>query len=97
MSDFRVTAISSLQAEFSVPGDKSMSHRAAILSALANGICTIHNFLPSEDCLNTLKAMQALGARHEVLGELAGYGPTQIVIHGQAMQLSAASDCWPAC
>jgi 3-phosphoshikimate 1-carboxyvinyltransferase len=96
MSDFRVTAISSLQAEFSVPGDKSMSHRAAILSALANGICTIHNFLPSEDCLNTLKAMQALGARHEVLGELAGYGPTQIVIHGQAMQLSAASapiDC----
>ncbi|MCX6878310.1 MAG: 3-phosphoshikimate 1-carboxyvinyltransferase [Verrucomicrobia bacterium] len=96
MSEFRVTAISSLHAEFSVPGDKSISHRAAILSGLATGISTIRNFLPSEDCLNTLMAMQALGARHEVLAELAGYGPTQLVIHGQARQLSAPSapiDC----
>ena len=89
MSDFRVTAISSLHAEFSVPGDKSISHRAAIFSALANGACTIRNFLPSEDCLNTLHAMQTLGARHDVLEELAGYGPTHLVIHGQAMRLSA--------
>ena len=39
-----------------------MSHRAAILGGLSNGICTIRNFLPSEDCVNTLNAMQALGA-----------------------------------
>jgi len=89
MSELRVKAIASLHAEFSVPGDKSMSHRAAIFSALANGICTIRNFLPSEDCLNTLNAMQALGARHEVIEELAGYGPTQLVIHGRAMRLCA--------
>ncbi len=96
MSDFRVTAISSLQAEFRVPGDKSMSHRAAILGALADGPCVVRNFLPSEDCLNTLHAMAALGARHEVLESLPGYGPTQIVIHGQAMRLSAPAaplDC----
>jgi 3-phosphoshikimate 1-carboxyvinyltransferase len=89
MSEFRVKAISKLHAEFSVPGDKSMSHRAAILGGLSNGSCTIRNFLPSEDCVNTLNAMQALGARHEVLDELAGYGPINLRIHGQSMKLSA--------
>jgi 3-phosphoshikimate 1-carboxyvinyltransferase len=96
MSDFRVTAISQLHAEFSVPGDKSMSHRAAILGGLSNGVCTIRNFLPSEDCVNTLNAMQALGARHEVLDELEGYGPIHLRIHGQSMKLSAPAaplDC----
>ena len=63
MSTFRVNAISSLHAEFSVPGDKSISHRAAILGGLSNGVCEISNFLPSEDCLNTLKAMRSLGAK----------------------------------
>ena len=96
MSEFRVTAISKLDAEFSVPGDKSMSHRAAILGGLANGICTIRNFLPSEDCVNTLQAMQALGAHHQVIDELVGYGPINLKIHGQAMKLrapAAAIDC----
>ena len=96
MSEFRVTAISKLQAEFTVPGDKSMSHRAAILGGLSNGTCTVRNFLPSEDCVNTLNAMQALGASHEVLDELAGYGPINLRIHGQSMKLSAPAapiDC----
>jgi len=96
MSEFRVTAISSLHAEFSVPGDKSMSHRAAILGSLADGDCVIRNFLPSEDCLNTLNAMRALGASYHVLEELAGYGPSGLRIHGQAMKLSvpgAPIDC----
>lgn len=89
MSELRVTSISNLHAEFSVPGDKSMSHRAAILGGLSNGVCTIRNFLPSEDCVNTLNAMRALGAPHEVLEELKGYGPVDLKIHGQSMKLSA--------
>jgi 3-phosphoshikimate 1-carboxyvinyltransferase len=96
MSEFRVKAISKLHAEFSVPGDKSMSHRAAILGGLSNGTCTIRNFLPSEDCLNTLNAMQVLGASYDVLDELQGYGPTNLRIHGQSMKLSAPAapiDC----
>ena len=96
MSEFRITAISKLHAEFTVPGDKSMSHRAAILGGLSNGTCTVRNFLPSEDCVNTLNAMQALGASHEVLDELAGYGPINLRIHGQSMKLSAPAapiDC----
>ena len=89
MSTLRVKAISSLQAEFSVPGDKSISHRAAIFGGLSDGTCEISNFLPSEDCLNTLKAMRALGADFEVLEELAGFGPTKLKIHGKSMRLTA--------
>ncbi len=89
MSILRVKAISSLHAEFSVPGDKSVSHRAAILGGLSNGVCEISNFLPSEDCVNTLKAMRSLGASFDVLEELEGYGPTKLRIHGRSMKLTA--------
>ena len=96
MTEFKVTSISTLNAEFGVPGDKSMSHRAAILGGLSNGACVIRNFLPSEDCLNTLNAMVALGASFDVLDELAGYGPIHLRLHGVAMQPvapAAAIDC----
>ena len=96
MSEFRVTAISKLHAEFRVPGDKSMSHRAAILGGLSSGTCTIRNFLPSEDCLNTLNAMKALGARVEVLDELPGAGPVNLRIQGRSLKLDAPAapiDC----
>jgi len=45
-----------------VPGDKSISHRVAMLSALASGVSTIKGFLLSEDCLDTLGALEFLGA-----------------------------------
>lgn len=45
-----------------VPGDKSISHRVAILGALAQGSMQVQNYLCSEDCLNTLRAMLQLGA-----------------------------------
>ncbi len=96
MSEFRVKSITKLHAEFRVPGDKSMSHRAAMLAGLSNGTCKVTNFLPSEDCLNTLKAMQALGARVEVLEELEGYGPISMKIEGRSMKLDAPTapiDC----
>ncbi len=96
MPDFKVKAISSLHAEFTVPGDKSMSHRAAIFGGLSNDTCLIRNFLPSEDCVNTLNAMRSLGAGHEVIEELEGYGPTVLRIHGQSMKLHSPSspvDC----
>jgi 3-phosphoshikimate 1-carboxyvinyltransferase len=51
-----------------VPGDKSISHRAAMLSALATGESAIEGFLASEDCVNTLKALAALGAGVERRG-----------------------------
>jgi len=44
-----------------VPGDKSISHRAAILGALATGPTEVVGFLEGEDCLSTLRALGALG------------------------------------
>src|SRR6266702_3774094 len=54
-----------------VPGDKSMSHRALILGALAVGETLVSGLLEGEDVLNTAKAMRALGARVERTGEFA--------------------------
>ena len=52
-----------------VPGDKSISHRALILGALAVGETRISGLLEGEDVLNTAKAVQALGAQVERSGE----------------------------
>ena len=52
-----------------VPGDKSISHRALILGALAVGETQISGLLEGEDVLNTAKAMRALGAKVERQGE----------------------------
>jgi len=52
-----------------VPGDKSISHRALILGALAVGETRISGLLEGEDVLNTAKAMRALGAKVERTGD----------------------------
>jgi len=44
-----------------VPGDKSISHRAVMLGALASGETEIENFLFGEDCLSTIQVVQSLG------------------------------------
>lgn len=44
-----------------VPGDKSISHRALMLGAIAEGPTVVHGFLASEDCLATQAALEALG------------------------------------
>jgi 3-phosphoshikimate 1-carboxyvinyltransferase len=59
-----------------VPGDKSISHRALILGALAVGPTRISGLLEGEDVLNTAKAMRALGAKVERTGDFAW------VVHG---------------
>jgi len=45
-----------------VPGDKSIAHRALLLGAMAEGTTVVTGFPPSEDCLATLRCLQALGA-----------------------------------
>jgi len=59
----------------SVPGDKSISHRAAMLAAIADGTSQIRNYATSADCASTLSCLQKLGVRIERDG-------AQIVIHG---------------
>lgn len=50
-----------LQGNIKLPGDKSISHRAALFSALAEGKTRIENFASSEDCTSTLNCLKDLG------------------------------------
>jgi len=51
-----------ISGEVQIPGDKSISHRAAILTAISDGTATISNFLVAEDCLSSLECIEQLGA-----------------------------------
>ena len=57
-----------LHGEAAVPGDKSCSHRALILGAMAEGVTDIHGLLDSDDVLATARAVAAFGATIEQLG-----------------------------
>jgi 3-phosphoshikimate 1-carboxyvinyltransferase len=61
--DFLSSPAGPLHGEISVPGDKSVSHRAIMLSALADGVSQIHGFLEGEDTLATAAAFAAMGVR----------------------------------
>ncbi len=70
---------SGLQATLSVPGDKSLAHRALLLGALAEGPTVVTEFPGGADVLSTLGAVRALGVRAERDGavvRLDGQGPT---------------------
>jgi 3-phosphoshikimate 1-carboxyvinyltransferase len=51
--------------ELTVPGDKSISHRALMFGGIAEGETEITGFLAGEDCLSTLRVLQAMGVRIE--------------------------------
>jgi 3-phosphoshikimate 1-carboxyvinyltransferase len=57
----RVRPVRRLTGTVEVPGDKSISHRAALLGALADGVTEIQGYLEGEDCLRTLTAIQLMG------------------------------------
>jgi 3-phosphoshikimate 1-carboxyvinyltransferase len=73
--------VHSLQGEMTVPGDKSISHRAIIFGAIAEGTTTVTGFLEGEDCLATLHAFQSMGVAIEGPFVQAS-GERAIVIHG---------------
>ncbi len=65
MSALTITPAGPLKGTISVPGDKSITHRAIILSALAEGDSTISAYCRGEDCLNTMRMFQAMGIQIE--------------------------------
>lgn len=91
----KVKPLKHITGELEVPGDKSISHRAAILAGLSDGTCKVENFLPSEDCVNTLRAMGQLGVEYEVTRGTMDR-PLDLTIHGCGGRLKApakALDC----
>lgn len=92
MAELRVRRVNEFTAELTVPGDKSISHRALMFSALSNGPCEITGFLASEDCLATRAALAAMGVEIESLGS----DGTHIRVHGCRGEFRAPSgpiDC----
>jgi 3-phosphoshikimate 1-carboxyvinyltransferase len=75
-----VRPVRRLAGTISVPGDKSVSHRAVLLGALADGLTEVQGFLEGEDCLGTLRAVAALGA------EATRKGPGHFVIQGVGLE-----------
>lgn len=61
MTSLTITPGRPLRGTITVPGDKSLTHRAIILTALAEGTSTISGYCQGEDCLNTMRAFQSLG------------------------------------
>ena len=66
MKTLQIKPAKKLSGEISVQGDKSISHRAVILGSIAEGTTRVTNFLPSEDCIRTIKAFEAMGINIEM-------------------------------
>ncbi|MDA0232931.1 MAG: 3-phosphoshikimate 1-carboxyvinyltransferase [Chloroflexi bacterium] len=65
-----------LRGEITAPGDKSVSHRAAMFNAIANGGATLTNFSPGADCSSTLDILRALGVEIDRGPGESGMGDT---------------------
>lgn len=69
-----------LQGEITIPGDKSISHRALMFSSLAQGTSCISGLLQGEDCHATLNAFRALGV------SIDSEGNDRLIVHGVGLQ-----------
>jgi len=86
MNLIRLRSPKKLRGVISVPGDKSISHRALMFNAVAEGNATITNFLAGADCLSTAECMRLLGVEIEVHGR-------QARVHGRGLRgLSAPTN-----
>lgn len=74
----KFTRVKSLRGEITVPGDKSISHRAVMFGSLAQGTTTVENFLRGADCLSTIDCFRRLGIQIDETPEL-------ITIHGKGL------------
>ncbi len=83
-------AVRPLRGEISVPGDKSISHRAVMFGAISEGTTEVTNFLQGADCLSTISCFRSMGI--EIKNT-----PERILVHGKGLHgLSAPSavlDC----
>jgi len=80
MADLIVNPSRGLHGEITPPGDKSLSHRSVMFSAIAEGTTEISGFLAGEDTLNTARAMRTLGIQVDDLG--AG----RFLVHGKGLR-----------
>ncbi len=65
MNNVKIHGAKSLNGEIRVPGDKSISHRSAIISSISGEKVIIENYLFSQDCINTIEILRKLGVKIE--------------------------------
>ena len=78
-----VTPARVVSGAISVPGDKSISHRFAMLTSIADGESHILNYSTGADCQSTLACMAQLGIRHETAEK---DGQKELIIHGRGIR-----------
>ena len=84
-STVTITPSKALRGRIRVPGDKSISHRYAILAALASGTSSIGNYSQGEDCRSTLRCLRALGVDiNETIGKDSM--PNAVAITGRGLK-----------
>jgi 3-phosphoshikimate 1-carboxyvinyltransferase len=76
--DQRITPVRRLEGSVLVPGDKSISHRYALLSAIAQGTSTLHNYSTGADCQSTLACLRGLGVDWTRQGNV-------VTVHGRGL------------
>src|SRR3954466_5082182 len=81
--------VSVLKGNFAPPADKSISHRAALFSAMCDEPVTICNYLDSEDTHSTLDALQALDAVEAVGAAVDQHSGDELVIRGVGLRTPA--------
>ena len=74
-----------LKGEITVPGDKSISHRAVMFGALSKGTTEVTNFLQGADCISTIDCFRRLGIAIENTSE-------KIIVHGKGLHGLTKSD-----
>ena len=85
MSVKSITKQNNLRGEITVPGDKSVSHRAVMLGSIATGTTEITNFLEGADCLSTIGCFRKMGIDIEQAKD-------SVIVHGKGLRgLSAPS------
>jgi 3-phosphoshikimate 1-carboxyvinyltransferase len=73
-----ISAVTSIKGQIKIPGDKSISHRSAIISSLTSDKVVIQNYLFSEDCIRTIEVLKMLGVGIEKF-------ESNLVVHGRGI------------
>lgn len=81
----RIEKQTSLRGEITVPGDKSISHRAVMFGSLAEGTTKITHFLNGADCLSTISCFRKMGIEIE-------QNYSEILVHGKGLHGLLAPD-----
>ena len=84
--NLRIHAVPRLKGEVHVPGDKSITHRALLLGALADGCSRIRGHLEGGDCLATMNCLRALGITIDQVSPPAGESSHELVIRGMGLR-----------